>query len=701
MTGTARPDRFALCGVALLAVVLGWGAVAGAEPLEEIRVRAARVEKDELLLPAAVSVVEADDVQLARPQLNLGESLGGVPGVFFQNQDNYAQDLRLAIRGFGARAGFGIRGVKLLVDGIPATLPDGQSQVDDIDLSSVGRIEVLRGPSASLYGSAAGGVVRIETEEAPETPYAFARVGFGSWGQRSYAAKSAGRSGAVDWTVGLSRQQLAGYRDHSGMENAIGNARLGWAIDEDTELRVVTSFVYAPIADDPGGLTAAELAADRRSASPRNLQYDAGERVNQFRGGMSLRKAFDERNETRIATYQIWRELQNRLPFQPGGAVGFDRYFGGGSLQHVYTGEVFGLGSRLLVGFDIDAQRDERVRRDNRDGRLGDVTLEQREEVTGYRFFAQEELALREDLEISLAVGYDGLHYAVLDRFLGDGDDSGSRDFGEWSPMAGIVWRPLTAVSLYGRISTAFEPPTTSELANPSGAGGFNPDLEAQRAVNFEAGVRGLLPGVARWELVGFHVLGRDELVPYELASMPGRSFFSNAGRSRRSGLEAAVRHQPLPGLTASLVYTLSVFEYEEFRTAAGVFDGNRIPGIPEHQIWAELFYRAPFEASGGVLRSAWAGFYAGFELRWLGSFFADDANRVEIDSALVSNARLGWQRRFGALEVGPFVSVRNLTGELYNDNVRVNAAAGRYFEPAAERGWLGGLSLAWHFDAR
>jgi iron complex outermembrane receptor protein len=654
--------------------------------VERIRVTAPRLEEHLLDVPAAVGVVLRDEIQLARRQLTLGESLAGIPGVLVQDEWNFAQDLRISIRGFGARSNFGIRGIKLLVDGIPATLPDGQGQVDGIDLGSAGRIEVVRGPAASLYGSAAGGVIHVVSEEGPETPFVDGRVLVGSHGLQRYQAKAGGQAGAFGYLASLSREELDGYRNHSAMENLLFNSKLRYAFDERSDLTAVVNALDIPVADDPGALTAEEVAENRRRASPENLRFDAGESIAQASLGLVYRREFDGGHETQLSNFYVWRDVENKLPFTRAGSVDLDRFFAGGGLLHTHRGALFGHENRLMLGFDVEAQRDDRKRRDNDLGNLGTLRLDQREAVTGFGIFIEDELQLLESLWLTLGLRYDRVHFQVDDRHTVDRDDSGKLDFDELSPMGALRWRPSPAFGLYARVATSFETPTTTELAHPTGSGGFNRDLEAQTALGVELGAKGLLPGRLRYELAVFQVTVDGELIPFEIPGMSGRSFFVNAGESTRRGVELGLELQPLQDLVASLAYTWSVFEFDEFHTQSDVFDGNRIPGVPEHHLHAELFYRHR------------SGLYAGWELRYVSGIFADNANTVRGDAYLLSSLRLGYAGRWGNWEISPFVGLDNLFDEEYMDNLRLNAGSDRYFEPAPEFSAYAGLSLGYRF---
>jgi len=689
-SGALGPAAAAGIVVALLFAAAGAAETPAIEPrpveVPAVMVTTPRVEKALADTPAAVSVVDKAAIQRAQPQISLDEALRRVPGVFIQDRANFAQDLRIAIRGFGARSNFGIRGIRVMVDGIPATLPDGQTQLDNIDLGSTDRIEVIRGPSSSLYGPSAGGVILIESEEPPVEPFLNARVAAGDYGYRKYQSKAGGSVGPLGYLVSLSRLEVDGYRDHGRTENVLLNTRLRFDLDETSDLGLVVNVVHAPTADDPGALQALEVDRDRRQAAPRNLLFDAGESVEQQQFGFVYRKTFGDDDAVEATQYNGWRQLDNRLPFTEGGSVDLDRFFTGGGLRWIHSGRLFQRDNRLMLGFDVDAQRDVRKRYDNQEGSRGALVFDQDENVTGFGIYAQNEFRLFRNLDLTLGIRYDRVDFDIDDGFPTDGRDGGQLDFDHVSPRGGMMWRAHPAFHVFANVSTSFETPTTTELANPSGGGGFNPDLVAQTAVNSELGLKGVLPGGIQYELVGFYIAVDDELIPFEAPDMPGRSFFENAGSSRRAGLEVSTSVEPFDGLTASLAYTYSHFEFDHFRTADGSFDGNDIPGVPHNQVWAELAYAHR------------CGLYATWEVFYAGHFYADNANSVRSQSYTVSNLRAGYQGRFGAWEIGPFLGLNNLFGERYDDNVRLNATAGRSFEPAPGFNVYGGLSVGYRF---
>ena len=659
------------------------------DQLEEIVVRATRIPTDLGDLPFAAGSVGKKEIQQARQQLGLDEALVNVPGLFFQNRYNFAQDLRIAIRGFGARANFGIRGIRIFADDIPLTLPDGQSSVDALDLGSAERIDVIRGPFSAVYGAAAGGVIIIQTEDGPQQPMLSARLNAGSYGYRQVQAKAGGQNGGLNWLANLSSTRLDGYRDHSEYRSDLLNSKFRYEFSDGSRLTMVLNAVDSPEAQDPGGLNAREVAEDRRQAAPRNLLFNAGEALEQQALGFAYRKQVNESQELMLRTYFVSREFNNRLPFDinsngQGGSVDLDRDVSGLGGSYGWNRNLGRGDNHLVLGFDFDAQRDLRRRFANNQGVLGEMTTNQDEDVTTLGVFVEDVWDLTERLALTLGARYDELEYEVTDRTGGSG--SGQADFNELSPMAGIVWRLGQDTNLYGNISSSFDPPATTELANPDGPTGFNQNLDAQTATNYELGLKGLLTGKARYELALFHIDVKGAIVPFELEGS-GQSFFENAGSSTHDGLETALSIELMPGLTGTATWTWSDFTFDEFHGVDGdIYDGNRIPGVPEQLLHLDLAWSHP------------SGFHAALDLLYAGSFYADNANSVQTDDYLVSNLRAGFHWADDRWEIDPFLGINNLFDEEYMGNVRLNASFGRYWEPAPERNVYGGVTARYNF---
>ncbi len=653
--------------------------------LPEYEVTAMQLTQPSLKVPFAVSLIDMEQIQTASLQLSLDEPLQTVPGVFVLNPYNYAQDSRIAIRGFGARANFGIRGIQLFADGIPATTPDGQGSVDAIDLGSTERIQVVRGPASAIYGASSGGVILLETESGPEKPFLETRWTVGSDDLLQAQLKAGGQWEDLNYLLSAAYLDYAGYRDHSETENRRLNTKFSYAFTPDSQLTGIVNVIDIPEQNDPGGLTLEEAKNDPSQARQRNVDFDSGESVEQTTLGVVYEHHLSAPHSVELKSYYVQRDFENRLPFESGGQVAFDRdFWGGGALYRFREAQV-----EAVAGFSYDLQQDDRVRYDNLSGVRGNLNLEQDEEIENLGLFAVTSVSFVETLTVSAALRQDYTDYEVTDRFLEDGDDSGERDFDETSPMLGVIWEFRPNMAVYANVAQSFETPTSTELANPNG-GGFNPDLDPQKATSYELGLKGsgtwLDQRVMRYELVAFHIEIDDSIVPYELPSDPGRDYFRNAGESERDGIEAALQLELLPDLMLDLSYTWSDFEYTEFEADGSDFSGNQLPGIPEHLANLQLNYQHD------------SGLFARWNTRYTGSLQADDANTTKVDDSMVSDFRLGFVQQRGGWTFEPYIGVNNVFDKSYFANIRINAFGGRYYEPAPEINYYGGIRVRYEF---
>jgi iron complex outermembrane receptor protein len=641
-----------------------------ADALDEIVVTATRLESSVRDVARSISVIDQQEIQNGQQLLGLDEVLLRVPGLYMQNRYNFAQDLKVSLRGFGSQANFGIRSLRIFVDDIPETLPDGQSGVDSIDLGSTSRIEVLRGPASSLYGNAAGGVVAIYSELGTDSPYAEASLSAGDHGYWRPQLKVAGSSDSLSYMVNASRTELDGYRDHSRARGTNINGKLSFELSGQDKLLLAFNNTDQPQAQDPGGIDATQLADDRRSARLQNVNFDAGEELEQQRLG-AVYKARRSGGEWMLRNYYVWRDFTSRLPFTDGGAVDLQRSFYGIGAQ--YSTPQGGTGRlRLTAGLDLDRQDDERQRFDNNNGVVGDRVFEQDETVTSRGLYLQGQLQLSPLWSLSAGLRRDKLRFDVRDRHLQDGDDSGALPFAHWSPSLALSRSSGSSV-LFASWSSAFETPTTTELANPDGSGGFNRMLRPQLADNVEIGFKSS-GNTLFYELSVFRIELEQELVPFEIASSPGRSFYANAGSSSRDGVEAALSWDAGNGLSARVSYTWSDFRFDEFVEDGVDFGGNRLPGLPERFAYVSLgFTRSP-------------GFSATLESQFSGKTFANNANSTPVPAYSLSNLRLGYEWQRSRWTVRSYLGINNIFDARYNGNIRINAFGGRYYEPAPER---------------
>jgi iron complex outermembrane receptor protein len=579
----------------------------------------------------------------------------------------------------------------VLVDGIPETLPDGQGSVDSIDLGATSQIEVIRGPSSSLYGNASGGVISLISEGGTPDPYIEVRAAEGGYGFQKTQIKAGGEGERLNYLVSFSDQEMDGYRAQSAYENQLVTGRFDLDLGKDRSLLTVVNYTDQPVSDDPGGLTAAGVVTDPRAAAPLNLQFDAGESLEQTRLGFVYSMPVGERGTLKARNYYAWRDFGNLLPTLNQGIVDLDREFIGGGVSYDYDGFWLDRPNRFVAGVDIDDQDDDRRRYNNNSGVQGVLGFDQNESVLSRGVFLQNELSISERVHLSFGVRFDQVEFTITDYYFLDGrDDSGSKDFDDTSPMAGLVVELSPRLNFYTTYSSAFETPTTTEFNRQDGFGGFNQDLEPQVATNFEVGLRGRIGESQRYEIAVFTIDVEDELIGREIPTSPGRNYFENAGQTSREGVEFNWLARPTDRIETTVSYTYSDFTFDDFVETIGTAmldrSGNVIPGTAENVLFGEFMYRAP------------RGWFAAADVLYVDEQFADNSNLVVVNDYTLSNLRFGYEATFDNFTLAPFVGVNNVTDEDYTANVRLNAAAARYFEPGPTRNGYIGLTFDWNF---
>ena len=659
---------------------------AGSEEELVLEVTSPRLVRDLYETPAAVSVVSAPDIREGQQRLQLDESLDTVPGLFFQNRYNFAQNLRLSTRGFGARAPFGIRGIRIQVDGIPYTLPDGQSQIDAVDLDSAQRIEVIRGPSSVQYGNASGGVIDITTARGDDMPPgARLRQDVGSDDYYKTTAQANGTQGNTSGIATMSWLNYNGYREQSEVEKGLFNGRLSHEWGEGQRLTATFNALHTPKAEDPAGLTAEQVAEDRRQATDNAKRLDSGQDVDQQTLGLLYEAPAGGAGDLTVSTFFTRRDFRQQLPFPGPSLIAYDRQFYGISTDYQQDSQFAGRPLTWAVGADLHHQSDERRRYSV--AFSGDVTGQTQEETqnaTTAAVFAQGDLAVTERFNVSIGTRFDRLRLSVDDDKLDDGDDSGSRTYDEFSGFAGVSYRLAPRQQLYATIGTAFESPTFTEFANPDGSGGFNPDIEPQQALNREVGVRGSFGDGLSYDMALFSIRVDDEILPYEIDN---RTFYENAGRTERNGIELGLGWDISYAWRITSALTLADYRLRDFTDEQGNdADGNRLPGLPREQWVTEVEWR------GGGQR------FAALEWQYVGDLYAENSNQTNVSDYWLLGIRAGDSVRIGRQSLNFYGGVRNLLDEDYFSNIRINANADRpveergYFEPAPGRTFYAGL---------
>jgi iron complex outermembrane receptor protein len=653
---------------------------------EEISVRVARSDRLLIHLPFSVAVVERAAFQDARLAVSLDESLRFVPGLFVHNRRNFSLGDRLTMRGLGARAQFGVRGMRVLSDGIPLTFPDGQTALTNLDLASAGRAEIIRGPASALYGNAGGGVISVSTEIPPsDSAYLEPLFLAGSYGMFQGRLKAAGSAAGFGYTGSVNYLDSDGFREHSSARLFRGNLVASRSLGDRGEIRALANFFRTPYAQNPSSLDLDDAVNRPRTVRPAIVAQGAAEIATQGHGGAALDLGLGETARLRAVAWAGGRDVWNAIP---GRIIDLGRFWGG--VRTEIGTRLPGPASavRLAGGVDLELQRDNRAEFENLGiqepgGRAmeGDLILSQGESVVGLGPFLQLEADLGARWTFAATGRFDLYRFEADDRLLSDGDDSGTRTFSEFSPTVGLTWSALDPLNLFANYSTAFQTPTTNELSNrPDGQGGFNPELEPERIQGVELGMRGSL-GEARfgYGIAAFHSEVKNALVPYEGAT--DQVYFRNAGRVERSGVELHLAWSPLPSLGTRMAYTVQRLRFVEFETPAGDFSGNAEPGVPDQWLVIGLVHSAPF------------GLQTELDYRWVAAYPVNDANTAANWSSHVIDLRATLDRTADGFPLRVFVGIDNLLGERYNGSVVPNAFGGRYYEPAPGTVVYGGVS--------
>jgi iron complex outermembrane receptor protein len=694
-----------------------------------IVVTATRSELPVLRIPYAIDVIDQREIQRSQIGLSLDKATRAIPGIVLNNRHNLSRGDRISIRGVGSRAQFGVRGVKIILDGIPLTLPDGQSRMYNLDLGSTGTIEVLRGPCSSLYGNAAGGVINITTQSAsPLSLLAEPQFIFGSYGYRKWQAKFSGTLGRHSYLVNVNKITVDGFREHSATDITSLNTVARHNIADDLQLISVFNFFDAPYQLNPSSLDKADAMDSPQKTRDYVKNQGAGGVRRQGQAGVTFKYRDNETTKFEASLHGL---VYSALFAIPGQVAEYDELCGG--IHSVLTKRLSAgtLPLQLVAGADLEVQSVTREEYDNLglpddQGnieekstifdllRRGPIQQSQEEDVLGIGSFAELELSFNAQWLLTLGGRYDRYRFKVTDHLLEDGfDDSGTRDMDRFSPKLGMVYRLHDLIKFFGHYSTAFQTPSVSEFGNvPTGGGGFNPDLDPEIMSSYEVGVKGMSPvGVKQWPgkrldyAVSLYLLTvEDMLIPFQIQSeATERSYYRNAGKAENKGAEIKFDWYPARGLRTTLTYTFMNFVFKDFEVETTVGDtvqlvqleGNEVPGVPPHQIFAGVTYEHDIGA------------YSEVNLRWADQYFANDFNGpppgsdkptddFENDAYIVVDLRLGIKRIFGAIGVESFVGIDNLFDERYNGSITPNAARDRFFEPAAGRTWFVGIDLSY-----
>ena len=692
---------------ALPALLLPLIAAAQAADEQTMVVTAAPTTVSELDTPAAVSVVNGDEMRQAAPRVNLSESLGAVPGLQVQNRQNYAQDLQLSIRGFGSRSTYGVRGLRIYVDGIPATMPDGQGQTSNIDIGSVDTIEVLRGPFSALYGNSSGGVINVTSQTGTQPPTVEASSYYGSFGTWHYGMKATGavgdgsHAGDVDYTVSTNRFTTHGYRDHSGARKNLANARLGVRINDVSKLTLLLNSVDIK-ANDAGGLTADEWRDNPRQ-SPHGDQYNTRKNTRQTQAGLRYERQLSAQDDLSVMMYAGERETTQfqSIPRAPqlkpshaGGVIDLTRHYQGIDTRLTHRGELL-VPVTLTAGLDYENMSERRKGYENfvmvngapQYGEQGALRRNERNLMWNVDPYLQTQWQLTDKLSLDAGVRYSSVWIDSNDYYItpGNGDDSGDASYHKWLPAGSLKYALTDAWNVYLSAGRGFETPTINELSYRSdNQSGLNFGLKPSTNDTVEIGSKTRI-GNGLFTAALFQTNTDNEIVVD--SSSGGRTSYKNAGKTRRQGMELGLDQQFGESWRLKAAWTWLDATYRTNVCDDASCNGNRIPGIARNMGYASFGYQPE------------QGWYAGSDIRYMSDIMANDENTAKAPSWTVVGLTTGYKWSYGRMDMDLFGRIDNLFDREYVGSVIVNESNGRYYEPAPGRNYGIGLNLAWRFE--
>ncbi|HAV5499699.1 TPA: TonB-dependent receptor [Acinetobacter baumannii] len=673
--------------------------------LPTLHVEATRTDTGYLQTPASVFRIEAPQVD-SSSQVNLTEVVKGIPSLQIRNRENYAQDLQLSMRGFGARSTFGVRGIRLYVDGIPATMPDGQGQTSNIDLSSLDHVEVLTGPFSSLYGNSSGGTILTSTKEGQGKDSIELSYSGGSHDKsRAGLVLQGGAKGANEpsYIISSSYFDTDGYREHSGAEKVLNNAKLSWNLDDGSKINWVTNYVKIH-ADDPQGLTHDQWNANPKQQVPFLKQFNVRKDIEQTQTGVTWSKPINDKNELyamaylgnrQVTQYQsIPKSTQDASINHAGGVIDFERNYYGADFR--WTGKELLPNTTVSIGVALDAMDEDRKGFENFNlvngqpsyGVKGNLRRDEDNTLWNIDPYLQASWQFLPTWRLDTGVRYSNVHYKSEDNYLSNGDDSGKTDYDKVLPSVALSWQILPELMAYVSYAKGFETPTFTEMAyRPDGQSGFNFDLTASTSDTYETGLKSQNQ-LGDFTLAVFQTKTKDDIV--SAGNSNGRSTFRNADKTLREGVEFAWNKKLWRDLiaTASYSYLDATFDADipALGNIAQISSGNAIPGIAKNQAYASLAWQPSH------------GLYGGVDVQYMDKVYVNDTNSDAAPSYSVTSANVGYAWVIGDWKVNSFARVDNLFDKKYAGSVIVNDGNSRYFEPADGRNWSAGLRVIKQF---
>ena len=661
-------------------------------------------------IPYTIDLVDSAKIANEIRGLSLDEILSQVPGLIVSNRNNPSMGDKITMRGIGSRASFGVRGIKILYDGIPLTFADGQSELNNLDYSSIGNIEVLHGPASSLYGNAAGGVINISSQAPSKKSFTLnPSLNAGSYGFINYNIKTAGTLNNFSYLLSLNKLKYGGFREHSSASSFSLNSILSYDISEKIKIKALINYFDSPYLLSPSSIDKENAEKSPEYVRPYIISQGAGEKVSEGNYGLTLNLTIDDNFTNTTTIYFIKRSLLNPIP---GTIIKLNRKAGGfrTTFNKNLSNILSNVDLNLTGGFDFEFQNDLRKEFENNglpgvdikaedifnNLQYGNPLLNQKEFVTGAAPFISANFIFNKKIELQGGLRSDNYLFKADDYLLADGNNSGTRKMNNLSPMIGLIFLPVPYIKIYTNFVTSFQTPTTNELSNsPEGGGGFNPALEPEQITSYELGSWGILPQCSlNFEAAFFVMKFNNMLISYQSQESGSEEiFYKNAGKAENVGGEIQLTWSPLNDISVSASYTKMHFIFKDYLIGfnnSGLYEyrqlkGNYIPGVPQNYFTAGMQYTSPFDLKFNL------------KAEWYDKYFTNDFNgplpgtTIPLENYinndyLTIDLILGYNLSFNSSELNFHVGINNIFNKRYNASIVPNAAGDRFFEPSEGR---------------
>lgn len=676
---------------------------------DDVIITGTRTEKKLIDIPYPVDLIEKEDFRYSR-NMGINDVLGTTPGLFMQSRYGN-HDVRISIRGFGSRSNTGIRGVRILLDGIPESEPDGQTRIEAIDFNALGSIEVVRGNASALYTNAPGGVINFINDIKFYKPFAWSFNEIGEFGMRKNTIKAGVATNSLRFMTSFTYTNYNGYREHSNEYQKIVNSVLEAEVGRNSNLSVLTNFVSGAIRL-PGSLNLTQYNENPLQANATDKSRDAKRDSRKGRLAVRFNNTFGKslNNVIEGTGYLTVKDFDRtaktyRL---------FSRYGIGGSLRYVNKSEIAGRDNEFSVGGDLFYQTGPIEEFENIGGTRGDILLAISDETisnAGF-YFSNQFSIVRGKLDFLFTGRYDNVNFDVVDRLAGIRD--ATRNFNRFTPKFALNYKLTPYAAIYGSFGLGFDTPAGNELDNyplssDGNLGALNPDLNAQTSKNFELGTKGnILNHGGKWfkdnvyELVFYRLQIEDEIVPFIVSNA---AYFRNAAKSTRNGIEFGFTTNIIGGLKSKTAYNFSDFKYDTYtaliydangNATTKDYSGNTAPSVPKHYLSSDLIYNYKITPSVTA--------FAKFNYTYVEGMFTDDGNSAKTESYILLNTGLGMEVTVDNFNLIANAGLGNLTDKKYVAYININADPDRavdrrtYYESGAPKNFFAGLNLGYIF---